>query len=179
VAVSVARLATASDLRKLPMANSAALTSLQLNGPPAIRLISSTRRFIQDLCATLVDPETSSRVALAAHELMENLAKHSNSGPTDLTIEVGQVQGETRILVRTSNRATPRQRDELQRVLKLVCSAEEPMTMYMGVIADSLEREEGSGLGLARIRAEAGMNLTCTIADDEVIIAAETGVDER
>lgn len=160
------------------MANNAALTSLQLNGPPAIRLISSTRRFVQDLCATLVDPETSSRVALAAHELMENLAKHSNAGPTDLTIEVGEVRGETRILLRTSNRATPQQRDELERMLKLVCSGEEPMTMYLSVIADSLQREEGSGLGLARIRAEAGMDLTYSIAGDEVTIAAETGVDE-
>lgn len=153
----------------------AAQTSLQLDGPPAVRMINSARQFIQDLCTTVVDSATSSRVALAAHEMLENLAKYSDGGPTDLSIAVEGCQGGSRIVIRTSNRANSEQRHELERVLTEISTAEEPMAMYLDIIAKSLEHSEGSGLGLARIRAEADMELSYTISGDEVTIAAATG----
>jgi anti-sigma regulatory factor (Ser/Thr protein kinase) len=152
-------------------------TSLHLESPPDVRLVSSARVFIEELCSSLVDASTSSRVALTAHELMENLSKYSETGPTDVTVQVGEREGQTRVIVRTRNRTTPEQRHELMKVLEVVCSAAEPMTMYLEVIARSIERDQGSGLGLARIRAEAGMKLTYSISGDEVTIQAETGVE--
>ena len=50
------------------------------------------------------------------------------------------------------------------------------MALYDRMIARSTTRSFGSGLGLARIRAEAEMNLSYSLRGDEVTITAEARV---
>jgi hypothetical protein len=155
-------------------------TSLVLDGPPSGRVIGSTRRFVQEICGGLLgDEEVSSRVALATHELLENVAKYSSGGPIGLDVELRERSGQSMIRIRTSNRARPDKLAELRRVLETVTDSADPFATYLDFIAKSSELEEGSGLGLARIRAEADMNLHYTVEGDLVTLVAETPAPPR
>jgi hypothetical protein len=151
-------------------------TALCLNRPPAICLIRSTRSYIQEFCRQLASPDTSSRVALAAHELLENLAQHASAGPMRIDVDIVEHDGCDYLRIQTSNRAEPKQLDRLVDVLREVTEAPEAWPMYLRFIARTAEQSEGSGLGLARIRAEADMQIGYAISGDHVTICAETPV---
>ena len=53
-------------------------------------------------------------------------------------------------------------------------AAEDPMEHYCSVMRRNAKRQDGSGLGLARIRAEAEMTLDHEVDDELVTIIART-----
>ena len=74
---------------------------------PNLELVSVVRQFIGNFYAHVYgDPDTIDRVALAAHELLENAVKYSIDGATTLRMDI--VTGPTTsFVIRTRNRATP------------------------------------------------------------------------
>lgn len=153
-------------------------SAIRVSFRPTVTLISSTRRFSADLLASVIgDPDCTSRVALTIHELLENTLKYSTDGQALLEVSVANVEGHgRRVQVVARNRATPEQAEDLGRRIHALAEAANPMEVYVGLMRESAQRS-GSGLGLARIRAEAEMDLSCALEGDAVIVSASTAAE--
>jgi two-component sensor histidine kinase len=142
---------------------------------PNVQVISSARRFAGDLLGTVLkDPDATSRVALAVHELLENTLKYSTDGLAELALLVVEEQdGKRSVEVRAKNRTTPEQAAELGRRIDQLGQATDLMGLYVTMMRESARRE-GSGLGLARIRVEGEMQLRLERDGDAVTVSATT-----
>src|SRR5690606_31320208 len=141
---------------------------------PNIKLISTVRRFVNEFyMRLLVGQEVSSRLALATHELLENAVAYAADGETEVRIEVRGKE----LLVRTWNRAEPGHLEALKGLIDEMNQATDADEYYQKRLAISARRSEGSGLGLARIRAEAEMQVAYEIEKDRVCILARMTTD--
>jgi hypothetical protein len=145
---------------------------------PSVDLISSTRRFVADFFDGVVtDPDATSRVAMTIHELLENVFKYSVDGCAKVDIALGDRQEQKVVRIFSTNRASQDRMHELTQRLDELQGADDPLKLYYRIIAQSAKRKEGSGLGLARIRAEGEMDLSYVVKGDEITIVAETPVE--
>jgi hypothetical protein len=148
---------------------------IQLQFRPNVHLISSARQFVADFYDHVVgDPAALSRILLATHELLENAVKYAVDGVTHIRIDVTVVDvTKRRVIIRTSNRAGPEHRDVLKKTIEEAGLAPDPFQHYRQVMLKNARRKDGSGLGLARIRAEADMTMECDIDGEEVAITVQ------
>jgi hypothetical protein len=141
-------------------------------------LVSIVRRFVTDFYdRTLGDPEAISRLGLATHELLENAVKYSRDGRAKVRIEVsGLPAGDrARVRVHTENRATAEDAEHIQRTIDEMMSMD-PDVYYLNLMRRNVSRS-GSGLGLARIHAEAKMAMSVRCGKNGTItVSAETEV---
>jgi anti-sigma regulatory factor (Ser/Thr protein kinase) len=136
---------------------------------PNIKLVSTVRRFAGEFYRrVLVDQELASRLALATHELLENAVAYAHDDETAIRIEV---EGDV-LSVRTWNRALPERIAAIKAGIDRVMSAPDPDLYYQEQMSVASKRSDGSGLGLARIRNEAEMNLSYEIINDKACIRA-------
>jgi hypothetical protein len=151
--------------------------TIRLDFVPEMRLIWRTSRYVRDFYGNvLADPDACARVMLTAHELLENAAKYSADGHGQLEIELVERDGQPHVRIATSNLASPERLTELRRFFDESGRTPDPIALYDQMIARTAQRTDGSGLGLARIRAEGEMTLSHTISGDTVTIVAETPV---
>jgi len=149
-----------------------------LNFKPSIDLISSTRRFVNELLdSMLANPDVSSRVALTIHELLENTLKYSMDGEARLDLSVDKKDGRRVVEIKASNRANPDQLAELQGRIDSLRDLADPMSHYVTMMVESARDPDGSGLGLVRIRVEGEMELNYTIEGDQITIQCSTPVE--
>jgi hypothetical protein len=153
-------------------------SDLRLSFRPTTTLITSTRRFAGDILGSVLrDPDSASRISLVIHELLENTLKYSTDGQALLNVTVSSEQGGRRsIEVTARNRATPEQAEDLGRRIDALASAPDPMELYVAMMRESAQRS-GSGLGLARIRVEGEMQLSCALEGDAVVVSARTAAE--
>lgn len=155
-------------------------TRIELEFKPSVELIAIVRRFVSEFYDQLLrDPDVVSRVALATHELLENAVRHAADGETTLIIAIEPRDHSHALTIRMTNRASHRKRESLAAVFADMQSAEDPFEHYCRVMKKNARRSDGSGLGLARIRAEADMALQCAMSDETVTITATTPVALR
>lgn len=141
---------------------------------PNIKLVSTVRRFTGEFYRRiLVDQELASRLALATHEMLENAVAYANDDETAIRIEV---EGNL-LSVRTWNRAAPERIAALRASIDRVMAAPDPDAYYQEQMTIAAKRNDGSGLGLARIRNEAVMNLSYEIDKDKACIRAVTKIE--
>lgn len=147
---------------------------LKLVHKPSMLVIASARTFIEELLIPLVGAELASRVSMASHELLENIAKYASLGTASLVV-VAAPRSDGTVLVRvtSSNCAAPHLLGELRTILDEVSKAPDPRNLYLHYMEASVRRGHGSRLGLIRIRAEGEMSLRFECSADEVVIHAE------
>jgi hypothetical protein len=140
-------------------------------------LVSIVRRFVSDFYdRTLADPDATSRVALATHELLENAVKYSRDGRAKVRIEVSGVGERVRVRIKTRNRGNPEDAEHIRGMIAEMNSMDANV-YYLKLMRKNASRTDGSGLGLARIHAEAEMNMSVSCGKNGTItVTAETEV---
>jgi hypothetical protein len=153
--------------------------SLTMEFRPSIEGIDATRRFLSDMALEhLCDGEWTSRVALVAQELLENVVKYSVDGAAALAVDVVPAEDANVISVRVRSRGRAGHVTVLQQLVGEIAEAVDPMAYYVETMRKSAGRDEGSGLGLARIRAEAEMSLSADVDGDSVCVLAQARVTD-
>lgn len=152
---------------------------VELNFRPNVQLVSVVRRFVSEFYQrTLGDPDGSSRVALATHELLENAVKYSKDGETTIRIEVNTSLPRT-VTIMLRNRAEESHIAAIREIVDGVAAASDAFAYYQQLLLAKAKRREGSGLGLARICAEGEMKITLTLhGEDTVELVATTQVGD-
>lgn len=131
--------------------------------------ISTARRFLASYCCHLLgDHDFSYRVALAAHEMMENGVKYSASPDAPVVCTLRIEGGE--VTVSVENEAAADQVAILQAEFDRV-TVGDALEVYTAKMAASLATDR-SQLGLARIRFEGGARLSLTVDQGRVTIGA-------
>jgi anti-sigma regulatory factor (Ser/Thr protein kinase) len=138
---------------------------------PSVILTTVVRRFISDFYERVFACEDStSRLALATQELLENAIKYGVAGDTVLSIDYDR---RTKIVrIRTSNRSDPDHIAILQRRFGEMRAVPDAFKFYQQLLRASMHETVGSGLGLARIRCEGEMDIDLTVTGDLVDISA-------
>jgi hypothetical protein len=148
--------------------------SIALEFRPSVDGISATRRFVSDVAVEcLRDRDWTSRVALATQELLENSLKYSVDGAAALTIAIAPDDHGATVSVRVRSRGQAVHVVVLRRLLQEIGNASDPMAYYLDVMRRSAKQTDGSGLGLARIRAETEMSLSAEFDGDDVCVLAQ------
>lgn len=140
-------------------------------------LVSIVRRFVSEFYdRTLCDPDATSRVALATHELLENAVKYSRDGRAKVRIEVSGQGERVKVRIRTKNRGSPEDAQHIQKTIDEMMSMDANV-YYLTLMRRNASRTDGSGLGLARIHAEAEMAMSVACGKNGTItVSAETEV---
>lgn len=134
---------------------------------------TSVYRFVRDFYQrSLGDRDATSRVAMAVYELLENSIKYATNGESRLRLEVRCAEEDPSALavkLSTSNKASPRDLEVVRARLQEMKDATDADEYYQRLMHRSATAE-GSGLGLARIWAEGGMDVDYEIEDSWIII---------
>jgi hypothetical protein len=153
---------------------------LELDLPLAVTpaMVSPTRQLLEDrLADAFSDGDAVFRVAMTAHELLENAAKYATDGQARLRIEVARGEADdegARVRVTVSNRAAPEDIDTLRAAVAEMGIETDPQAHYLTLMRRHAKLGSISRLGLARVRAEAEMDIALTIDGDDVTIVAST-----
>jgi len=122
---------------------------------------------------TIGDTETTSRLHMAAHELVENVLKYGTTPELGLEFELERGDHESFVRIKTRNTAAPEQLEEVTRRVSELRAAVDPIAYYDQLIRSTAGVMGMSGLGLARIRAEAGLDVDCSVEGQEVSITVQ------
>jgi hypothetical protein len=107
---------------------------------------------------------------MVAHELAENIAKYSTAPEVTLEVDLSKDGAGRALTIRTRNRASPERLADVARRMRELALADNPDALYDRLLEESLAVEGVSGLGLARIRAESGLDLEYSIEGDELTV---------
>ena len=147
---------------------------------PCLRHVSAIAQLVGDLCRReLQNAEATDQLHMAAHELAENIAKYSTASEVSLEIELVETDGAFAVEIRTRNYTSPGRLADVARRIHELALAEDASAHYERLLEESLGREGVSGLGLARITAEAGLVLTCSSEGNELTLTATGRVEKR
>jgi two-component sensor histidine kinase len=154
---------------------------LEIEFAPQLGLVTQVRQFVSTFyLQCLGDPEASSRIAVAAHELLENAVKYASHRLARIRIVVERGEdGARTVTIETQNHATPDNLRAASEALDELATSTDAMTCYLKLLDRSAKRAVGSGLGLGRVRAEADMTLSYQIQHDELTVRAHARLDPR
>jgi hypothetical protein len=134
-------------------------------------MVSVVRRFVELAAERLgVEESGAEAVAMAAHELAENVAKYSVDRQATVSLDVRPEGEQARLVLTVSNLAPPNHIDRLRELFRAMSEAPDPMILYFGLLGRTVPEGE-SGLGLARIQAEADMKLDLDVEGQRVSIS--------
>ena len=156
------------------------LPTIDLSFRPELDNVSAVREFLERYYSPLLqDQDLVGRMAVAVHELLENAAKYSKGGPSRLRVGSRGTNGATMLSVSVSNVAAREHVDGLMHTVKELGEGENTAEVYQCFLARAARRKKGSGLGLARIHAEAEMTLTVSFQGDHVCVEAVAPLPAR
>jgi two-component sensor histidine kinase len=157
-----------------------AALSVSMSPFPDARLVTALSRLVSEYCRmVLEDADAASRFHMAAHELVENVAKYSTGSRMRLEVELGEAGGSHVMRVRVCNETSAQQLREVEKRLTELAAAENPVKLYDRLIRETAPISDVSGLGLARIRAEAELELDYRVEGNELTISVQGPVLPR
>lgn len=151
---------TTSDRR------AAAVLFLKLE--PTWVMVDDIRQLVAAFCATTCGGERQDQLALAAHELVQNAIAHAAS--PDIELELSLDRAGDRAVVSVTNRARPDAIAALRARLARTVAHGSALDGYLAAMRDNPHAR--GGLGLARIRYEAALELALDIEGDRVTVRA-------
>lgn len=140
--------------------------------------INVARHVVDDLSRRVLnDQDLGWRLAMATHELLDNARKYGTGETAALSLFITREGTGYVANVQVRTQSTVEQIAVLRGALEAVQGAEDAWSFYLQAMQRTAARDEGSGLGLARIRAEGEMTLSATFDDGFVSVSAELRVD--
>jgi len=152
-------------------------THFAMTFAPSADLITPVRRFVLQFFEHVLGAGAEcSRVALATHELLENAVRFSSGGETSMRVAIAPLGSDCLVTIRTRNDASS---SDVRRLLERVgeLSRGDAHAFYTAAMHRSVAGD--GGLGLARIRAEADMDLICDVEGNEVGVRAQARVNVK
>jgi|SRR6187399_1201949 len=154
--------------------------AVTLTALPNSRLVAALSALVAEFCQGLVaDPAVVARFYMAAQELAENLVKYSVGREVRLAASLTGTHQNAELRLCATNRSTARQLDAVERCLTALVEARDPTQYYDSLIRASAPKSEGSGLGLARLRAEGELTVDYSIDGDQLTITVHASVEPR
>ena len=142
---------------------------LYLRMEPVWVFVDEVRQFVQSFCACAgVGAEREGQLALATHELMQNAI--TNGTCSDIELRLAIDAAADHVEVSLTNTCAPGQPEQLRARVAKVQEAE-PLASY--VLAMAADPKAPGGLGLARIRYEAQLELEVIDAGDRLTVSAK------
>ena len=143
---------------------------LMLRMKPPWVFVDEIRRFVESFCSCACPGETrEAQVALAVHELMQNAIPHAGGESVDLTLQVDPAAD--RIEIAVSNPATEEQFADFKGRLDRINLEPDPLQSYLRAMSEAPMNQRG-GLGLARVRFEAQLELSITREGSRITVLA-------
>jgi anti-sigma regulatory factor (Ser/Thr protein kinase) len=137
--------------------------------PPWV-FIDEIRRFTESFCACACPGEDrEAQVALAVHELMQNAVPHAHGEEVELVLEVSRDRD--LVAVRVTNRCSDENFAALEARVARMNREPDALAHYVRVMRDHPASTRG-GLGLARVRFEAQLDIKVRREAGRVIVEA-------
>lgn len=137
--------------------------------PPWV-FIDEIRRFVESFCAcAYTGHNREAQLALTVHELMQNAIPNSHDEEVELTLEV-EPQAD-RVAVSVTNRCTEQEYQALAERIEKMNTEPDALRHYLKAMGETPTAHRG-GLGLARVRFEAQLELTLSRAGGKVSVHA-------
>jgi anti-sigma regulatory factor (Ser/Thr protein kinase) len=147
----------------------AAEAVLFLRMQPSWVVVDDIRHFVETFCASACpEAEREEQVALATHELVQNAIANAATPDIELRLEVDRAS--ERVSVSVSNHARADQIEVLRTRLDRTQSYANPLEGYVAAMRE--DPESRGGIGLARIRFEAALDLALQVDGERVTIRA-------
>jgi len=153
---------------------------LEMEIAPDVARISAARRVVDELTAHVASNEDVAwRLGMATHELLENVLKYGEDEGASVHLDFGVRDGARVASLRVRNRSRGDHIASLKRIVGAIQGAEDPWAFYLAAMEETSKKTEGSGLGLARIRAEGDMEIGLALEDDDyVCIEAQLALED-
>ncbi|HXT96200.1 MAG TPA: hypothetical protein VN853_07860 [Polyangia bacterium] len=151
------------------------MTPLHLDLPLTVSpaIVSPTRRLLESKLAPVLDDEDAVfRVAMTAHELLENAAKYASDGKARLEVEVSPRGDDAVVRVVVTNTSTQEHIDNLGACYAEMNAESDAMAHYFTLMRRNARVGAVSRLGLARVRAEGEMEIEVDINGPTVKVVA-------
>jgi anti-sigma regulatory factor (Ser/Thr protein kinase) len=155
----------------LPEASGAPIQLFIRMNPPWV-FIDEIRRFVESFCScALLGPDREAQIALAVHELMQNAVPHARGHDVELDLEVDPRAG--RVSVRVTNDCHDEAFTTLSERVDAMYREPDALRDYLRTMKEHPATARG-GLGLARIRFEAQMDIRVRRSSaDRITVEAE------
>lgn len=148
--------------------------SFELSLSHDLSLVATVRRFVGELSKRiLVDPDVASRVAVAAHELIDNAVRHASDDESRVKVTLRRTEAGGEVEIVTMNRASEERGAQVERLLEEMQQKIDRGAIYQTLLRRAARRTEGSGLGLGRVHAESELDLTGRFEEGVVHVRAE------
>jgi anti-sigma regulatory factor (Ser/Thr protein kinase) len=137
--------------------------------PPWV-FIDELRRFTESFCACACPgQDREAQVALAVHELMQNAVPQAHGEEVELMLEVSRERDV--VAIRVSNRCSDDDFDGLRARVEKMNSEPDALAHYVQTMKENPATTRG-GLGLARVRFEAQLEISVRREAGRVIVEA-------
>lgn len=139
--------------------------------PPWV-FIDEIRRFVESFCSCgALGPDREAQIALAVHELMQNAVPHARGADVELDLEVDPRAD--KVTARVTNDCPEEEFVALRERIEAMYREPDALRDYLRTMKEQPSTARG-GLGLARVRFEAQMDLkVCRSAADRITVEAE------
>ena len=132
-------------------------------------IVNDLAAWVVDFCRMVTDDEgVASRLNLAAHELLENVAKYGVGSSVRIELKVYRNEGAPRLCLTTTNLASPERMARAVHILEGLRDTRDPIAYYDNLVLESAPKSGVSGLGLARICAEGELALDFEVKGDQL-----------